>query len=129
MSWADTATAKALAVLAEPKATARRIFTGTPSNWNRSDVWLTRTVTRDRSPESPIRDPATPTRHLPPPATGPLFLGILQPEPRQPRGRREGCIPVNRPVAAGRLREQHGLVGPLDGVLHADLRVQQRQAK
>lgn len=65
MSWADTAKAKALAALADQTATARRIFTGTLSSWNRSDVWLTRTITRDRTPESPVLDPATPTRHLP----------------------------------------------------------------
>lgn len=65
MSWSDTAKAKALAALAEQSATARRIFTATPASWNRSDVWLTRSVTRNRTPESPVLDPATPTRHLP----------------------------------------------------------------
>jgi hypothetical protein len=65
MSWADTARAKALAALAEQEATLRKPFANTPASWNRSDVWLTRTVTRDRTPESPVRDPATPTRHLP----------------------------------------------------------------
>lgn len=67
MNWAATAKAKALAMLADRETTARRIFAGTPSNWNRRDVWLTRTGTRDRTPESPVRDPATPTRHLPEP--------------------------------------------------------------
>lgn len=65
MSWADTARAKALAALAEQKATPRQPFAGTPSNWSRGEVWLTRTVTRDRTPESAVVDPATPTRHLP----------------------------------------------------------------
>ena len=65
MNWAATAKAKALAVLAEQETTARRIFTGTPSNWNRRDVWLTRPVNRSRAPESPVRDPATPARRLP----------------------------------------------------------------
>jgi hypothetical protein len=64
MNWADTARAKALAALAEQKATPRTPFANTRANWNRSDVWLTRTVTRDRTPESPVVDPATPTRHL-----------------------------------------------------------------
>lgn len=65
MNWAATAKARARAVLAEQETTARRIFAGTPSNWNRRDVWLTRPVTRDRTPEYPVRDPATPARKLP----------------------------------------------------------------
>jgi len=65
MNWPDTARAKALAALAEQKATLQKLFADTPSNWNHNDVWLTRTGARDRSPESPIRDPATPTRQLP----------------------------------------------------------------
>lgn len=65
MSWADTFRAKALAALAEQEATPRKPFAATPTGWNRSDVWLTRTVTRDGGPESSVRDPATPTRRLP----------------------------------------------------------------
>ena len=66
MNWATIARAKALAILAERETTARRIFTGTrSSNWNRRDVWLTRPVTGNRTTESPVRDPATPARHLP----------------------------------------------------------------
>ena len=65
MSWADTLRAKALAAMAEQEAPPRKPFDATPASWNRSDPWLTRTVTRDRTPESSVRDPATPTRHLP----------------------------------------------------------------
>lgn len=65
MNWAATAKAKALAMLADRETPARRIFAGTTSNWNRRDVWLTHPVPRDRTTESPVRDPATPTRRLP----------------------------------------------------------------
>lgn len=65
MNWRATAKAKARAVMAGQETTTRAIFTATPTNWNRRDVWLTRPVKRDRTPESPVRDPATPGRHIP----------------------------------------------------------------
>lgn len=65
MNWADTLKATSLATLAGRKTTADRIFASTSSSWNQNDPWLTRAKqTRDGASRSPVRDPATPMRHL-----------------------------------------------------------------
>lgn len=65
MNWADTVKTTALATLAGRKTAAGRMFASTSSSWNQNDAWLTRArQTHDSAPRPPVRDPATPIRHL-----------------------------------------------------------------